>query len=365
MRYNVSKKILRTPHSSVMWRIHHPHWPLHAFPEDIAKYKGQFDEGWDALREKRFQRMVEMGIIDPKWGMSDRDPKVGPFTDEEHKEWRLRCMEVYAAMVDRMDQNIGRIYDTLERTGNLENTVIFFLSDNGGEASILGENIGTKRFTPVEARDGGPMRPGNDPSIMPGPENTYQSYETGWANLSDTPYRKFKMWMYEGGISTPLIVHWPAGITGGGEFRRQTGHVMDIMPTCCELAGVSYPAERNGIPIPPAEGTSLLPAINNENATRGVLFWEHQGHKAVRQGKWKIVAGYNSDWELYDMEADRTELNNLAGQNPGKVDELALMYDEWAVRVGVRPWDVVSEARRAAQLHMDEVTRKYREKHAH
>ncbi|MFC1509304.1 arylsulfatase [Candidatus Omnitrophota bacterium] len=339
-----------------------PHWPLHAFPEDIAKYRGRFNEGWDVLREERFRRMVDMGIVDPEWGISERDAGIGPFDEEEYKAWRIRCMEVYAAMIDRMDQNIGRLVDTLERTGQLDNTVILFLSDNGGEAGILREGIGVKRFTPIAARDGRPMRPGNNPGIMPGPEDTYQSYERGWANLSNTPYRKYKMWVYEGGISAPLIIHWPAGIAAKGEIRRQVSHVLDLMPTCCELAGATYPSDFNGNRIQPSEGISIMPAFSDKPLDRDALFWEHEGHRAVRNGKWKLLSARDSEWELYDMEADRTERNNLAAVYPDIADELRQLYAAWEARCGVQPWSVVSKARSVATKRMDEITRAYRKK---
>lgn len=339
-----------------------PHWPLNAFPEDIAKYKGRFDEGWDKLRVKKFERMVKMGIIDPAWGLSERDPGTYPFDAEEHREWRLRCMEVYAAMVDRMDRNIGRIVDALERTGKLDNTVIIFLSDNGGQDGDREKSIGEKRYTPLAARDGRPMHPGNDPQVMPGPEDTYQSYGTGWASLSNTPYRKFKVWTYEGGISTPLIVHWPSGIKATGELRGQIGHVMDLMPTCCELAGVEYTSEYRGNKIPPHEGVSLVPAFYVQDIERDALFWEHEGHRAVRQGKWKLVAGRDSDWELYDMEIDRTEGNDLSSVYPEKAAELESLYRSWAERCGVKEWGEVSDATRVPVKRMDDITRKYREK---
>ncbi|MHB9028295.1 MAG: sulfatase-like hydrolase/transferase, partial [Candidatus Latescibacterota bacterium] len=339
-----------------------PHFPLHAFPEDIQKYKGRFDEGWDRLREKQHQRMVKMGVIDPAWGLAERDSGTGPFDSEEYKEYRLRGMEVYAAMVDRMDRNIGRIVDALERSGKLDNTVIFFFSDNGGQAGELAKNTGDKRYTPLAARDGRPMRAGNDPGIMPGPEDTYQSIGTGWATLSNTPFRKFKAWTYEGGIASPLIVHWPAGISEKGKFRGQVGHIMDIMPTCCELAGVRYPSERQGNRILPQEGVSLVRALRNEPVDRDALFWEHAGHRAVRRGRWKLVAALDSDWELYDMEADRTEQNNLAASHPDIVTELTSRYAAWVARCGVRPWKEISPATSAESKRQDNITREYRKK---
>ncbi|NND08796.1 MAG: arylsulfatase [Saprospiraceae bacterium] len=343
-----------------------PHFPLHAMPEDIKKYKGRFDKGWDALRDKKFNRMVDMGLIDPKWGLSDRDERTGRLSDEEYPEWRLRAMEVYAAMIDRMDQGIGKIVDALERSGKLDNTVIIFISDNGGQAGNIGTSQGAKRYTPITARDGRPMRAGTIPGLMPGAEDTWQSIGTGWANASNVPFRKFKGWSYEGGISSPLVVHWPAGISARGEIREQVGHVMDIMPTCCELAGAEYPETYQGIPILPVEGTSLVSALRENPDTPVVrntpLFWEHQDHRAVLDRKWKLVAAVGKEWELYDMEADRCEDHNLAVDMPDKLAEMSRMYDEWADRAGVVPWDVVAPARAAASKHVDDLTKIFREK---
>ena len=342
-----------------------PHFPLHAMPEDIEKYKGRFDKGWDAHREAKFKRMVDMGIIDPAWGLSDRDERTGPLSEEDSPEYRIRAMEVYAAMIDRMDQGIGKIVDALDRSGRLDNTLIMFMSDNGGQAGDLNRSQGGKRYTPLTARDGRPMRAGNIPEVLPGPEDTWQNIGTGWANHSDTPFRKFKGWSYEGGIASPMVVHWPDGISARGESRDQVGHVMDIMPTCCELAGADYPETFNGNTIKPAEGTSLVPAFGNNSdspAERGPLFWEHVNHRAVRDGKWKIVDPKTKKWELYDMEADRCEYNDLAEEMPEKVAEMSRMYDEWAARAGVLPYDEVREHVNAAAKHIDDLTKIFREK---
>ena len=191
-----------------------PHWPLHAHEEDIAKYKGRFDEGWDRLREKRMQRLIDMGIIDSSWELSDRDPTQPEWEKVENKEWLLRCMEVYAAQIDRMDQGIGRIIRSLEETGQLENTVIIFLSDNGACAEDIpphatGKELVDLHIAKLKTRKGEEIKFGNHPDTMPGPENTYQSYGQAWANLSNTPFRFYKHWVHEGGIATPFIVHWP------------------------------------------------------------------------------------------------------------------------------------------------------------
>ena len=205
-----------------------PHWPLHAHDEDIAKYKGRFDAGWDTLRERRLQKLIEDGIIHPNWKLTDRDPTQPPWTEAEHREWTLRCMEVYAAQIDRMDQGIGRILAALEETGQLDNTLIIFLSDNGACAEDIPDGVTARELVDqlmiakAKTRAGKPVRLGNDPTLMPGGEDTYQSYGTAWANLSNSPFRLYKHWIHEGGIATPFIVHWPRGIHGKRRAAAQS-----------------------------------------------------------------------------------------------------------------------------------------------
>jgi len=326
-----------------------PHWPLHAPPEDIERYKGRFDEGWDALREQRLERMVEMGLIRPEWKLTPRDPSQPEWTDAENKEWQLRRMEVYAAQIDRMDQGIGRILDALRETGELDNTLVVFLADNGGCAEELPyPDTWISRaglLARLDTCDGRPIRVGNDPESMPGDEETYQSYGVPWANLSNTPFRLYKHWVHEGGISTPFIVHWPAGIAARGELRHQLGQLPDIMATFLDVADAPYPQEFNGHTIPPAEGFSLAPTFDDGPAIRDVLYWEHEGNKAVRRGKWKLVCKYPGPWELYDMDADRSELSDLSAAFPEIVKELAGLHDAWAARCKVMPWAELQELR--------------------
>lgn len=325
-----------------------PHWPLHAHEEDIARYKGRFDAGWDTLREERLARMREMGILDKDWDLSERDADVGPWEDQPHKEWEARRMEVYAAQIDRMDQGIGRILAALKETGQFENTVIVFLADNGGCAEELGGGTESwvKRMTQnppyvgtLETRDGKPIRFGNHPDIIPGGEETYSSYGLPWANVSNTPFRMYKHWVHEGGIATPFILHWPAGVEARGEFRHQPAQLPDVMATFLEIAGTDYPATRDGREVKPLEGASMVPTFTDAPHNREVLYWEHEGNRAVRKGKWKLVAKCNQPWELYDMDADRSELSNLAPDNPGIVDELTRLYQTWAERCHVMEFD--------------------------
>ncbi|MDT8389145.1 MAG: arylsulfatase [Lentisphaeria bacterium] len=325
-----------------------PHWPLHAHEEDIAKYKGRFDAGWDELRKQRRQRMIEMGILKESWKLSERDPDVGPWEDQPHKEWEARRMEVYAAQIDRMDQGIGRITAALKETGQFENTVIVFLADNGGCAEELGGGSDSwvkrmvdrgARVGTTRTRDGRPVRFGNTPDIIPGAEDTYSSYGVPWANVSDTPFRKYKHWIHEGGISTPFIVHWPAGLESKGVLRHQPAQLPDVMATFLDIAGVDYPVEYQGKPIKPLEGVSMVPTFTDQPHGRDVLYWEHHGNRGVREGKWKLVAEKNEPWELYDLEADRTELHDLVEKHPEKVEELKRHYFAWAKRCGVLEFD--------------------------
>lgn len=334
-----------------------PHWPLHAKPADIAKYKGRYDRGWDALREERLRRQNEMGLLDKATALSPRDPAAKPWDDIRNKEWFACRMEVYAAQLDCLDQNVGRVLDTLRAAGRLDNTLVLFLADNGGCAEELGSsgeprNLGgkgplAKALGPDEpqvmrkhplTRAGLPVREGV--GVMAGPADTYLSYGLPWANLSNTPFREFKSYVHEGGISTPLIAHWPARITRHGEFERQPGHLIDLMATCIEISGAAFPREVAGVAIQPLEGVSLVPAFAGKPLERSAPFiWEHQGNRALRLGDWKIVArGPAGAWELYNLASDRSELHNLAAQHPDRLRDLAAQWDEHARRTHVLPW---------------------------
>ena len=327
------------------------HWPLHAKENDIAKYKGRYDAGYTPIREARFEKEKQLRLIDPSWKLS---PQFGDWARATNKAWEARCMEVYAAMIDCMDQGVGRIRAELEKAGQLENTLVLYLQDNGGCAETVGRagrmTRSDKPTLPVIAPDalrvdvrGKQTRSGfpslHGPDIMPGPEDTFIAYGKAWANVSDTPFREYKHRVHEGGISTPLIAHWPARIAARGELRRQPGHLIDIMATCLDVAGAKYPAEFNGNKITPNEGQSLVPAFANQPVTRDGLYWEHEGNRAVRDGQWKLVAKSPAGrWELYDMEKDRTEMNNLADQEPVLVRKLIAKWESYAKRANVLPW---------------------------
>lgn len=342
------------------------HWPMHAKTADMAKYKGKYDAGYEATRAARLKRLRSLGLVDPKWELSPQ--RGGPWKSVEDREFELRCMEVYAAMIDCMDQGIGRLVAELQRTGQLENTLILYLQDNGGCAEPMGrgknKSVARERadkpslpplsdaylqpdMIPKQTRDGYPVRQGY--GVLPGAADTYHGYGEAWANVSNTPYREFKHWVHEGGISTPLIAHWPSGIPADRRnvLESQPAHLIDLMATCVDLADADYPSQFNGQDIQPLEGVSLAPAFSGESLGRSQpIFWEHEGNRAVRDGKWKLVSKHPGGWELFDIAADRTEMRDLASQYPERVSALAAQWKSWADRVGVHPWPVPNAAQR-------------------
>lgn len=300
-----------------------PHWPLHALPEDVDRYRGKYLRGWDRLRLERHERQTGAGIVDKRWPLSPRDANVPAWeslSTREKEEWDLR-MAVYAAQVECMDRNIGRVLDQLRLSGRLDNTLVLFMADNGGCAE---ENIGGES----KAADS-----------VPGGPDSFTSYRTPWANASNTPFRLYKQFTHEGGISSPCIASWANGIPRRGRLDATPGHVMDILPTLLDAAGVQAPRQRQGREVLTLEGRSLLPALRGGRAAeREVTGWEHQGHRAVRSGDWKLVSTYRRPWELYDLTADRTELNDLAARESARVARLQGLYQEWAGHSGVVPW---------------------------
>lgn len=300
-----------------------PHWPLHAWPKDIEKYRGKYMAGWDALRAERHARMIEMGLVDKAWPLTPRDPAAPPWEQVERAkqvDMDLR-MAIYAAQIECMDRGIGRIVDKLRRQGRLDNTLILFLADNGACAEVTPWGFDRK----WDAKLGAP--------------GSWSSYGMSWANASNTPFRLYKHWVHEGGIATPLIAHWPSVIRQKGQLTHQPGHIMDLMATCCDVAGATYPKTRQGTPVIPLEGKSLLPILQGKQRKgHEAICWEHEGNRAVRMGKWKLVSRRPLRWELYDMAADRTEMNNLAAEKPDLVKKMSAMYDDWAKRCHVLPW---------------------------
>lgn len=319
-----------------------PHFPLHAWPEDIAKYEDHYLRGWDVVRAERLERMKKLGLVPADTQLTPRSEWHQPFSGndgvnpawdslpEDRRRDLARRMAVYAAMVARMDAAIGRVLANLKSTGQMDNTLIFFLSDNGAcaEWDPFGFDVATgPKSTNI-------LHAGDDLKTVGGPDS-YISYGSGWANASNTPWRLYKHYGHEGGISTPLVVHWPTGFSSKGEFRTQPGHIKDLMATIVDASGAEYPAD----PIPPMEGRSLMPAFANKPQENGPIFWEHEGNAAVRSGDWKLVRiGRDGPWELYDMKADRTEMNNLAGTRPELAKELAALWESWATRANVKPY---------------------------
>jgi arylsulfatase len=309
-----------------------PHFPLHALPEDIAKYRDKYLAGWEALRIARHARQRELGLTNTT--LSAVEPEVGPpyafpeamaklgtgevnrplpwesLTDEQRR-FQATKMAIHAAMVDRMDQEIGRIIAQLKAMGAYENTLILFASDNGASAEIM-------------VRDGG-----HDQQAAMGSAATYLCLGPGFSSAANTPHRRHKTWVHEGGISTPLIAHWPAGIAAKGELRHSPGHVIDIVPTILELAGATKPTDWKGQPIPPAPGKSLAPAFAKDiTIERPSLWWLHEENKAIRVGDYKLVAAKGDAWALYDLKTDRAEQNDLTAKMPEKAKELADLWQK-------------------------------------
>ena len=329
------------------------HWPMHAFEKDIAKYQGRYDAGYEAIRRERYERMISLGLIDKS--NTELWPMPEGWKETEHWEWDKRNMEVYAAMIDSMDQGIGRIIESLKNTGQFENTLVCYFQDNGGCAEGYGRGgIGGPRaaeptleplsddylqpnMTPTQSRDGFVMRTGK--GSMAGPADTAIGYGKGWATVSNTPFREYKHWVHEGGISTPLIAHWPAKITRKGELETTPSHLVDLMATAVDLADASYPATfHEGQQIHPMEGKSLLPAFVGKKIEREAIYWEHEGNRAVRAGDWKLVAkGAKGKWELYNIAKDRSEQRDLSVEMPGRTKQMAAMWQAYAERSHVLP----------------------------
>ena len=308
-----------------------PHFPLHALPEDIARYKKKYAAGWEAARQARWERIQKLGLVKGSLSAIERDvgppydfpeaiKKLGPgevnrplpwsALTPEQQQFQATKMSIHAAMVDRMDREIGRIVAQLKAMKQLDNTLLFFLSDNGASAEMM-------------VRDDG-----HDPAAEPGSAKTHLCLGPGWSNVANTPFRRHKTWVHEGGISTPLIVHWPAGIKTLGELRNNPGHVVDVVPTILEVATGEDASFKKDDSKPPYHGKSLLPVLTQDNSVeRNSLWWSHEGNRAIRAGDWKLVAAKNESWELYDLTADRSESSNLAVKHSDKVAELARLWE--------------------------------------
>jgi arylsulfatase A-like enzyme len=333
-----------------------PHFPLHAPEEDIRAYDAVYDAGWDELRQGRLRRLHESGVLPSDVLLSDRDPTQKAWVEEPHKAWQTRRMQVYAAQVERMDRGIGRIVDTLADLGHLDNTLILFLSDNGAESMALpvGDPERFRQRTGIlrqKTRDGRTVAIGNSPDVIPGGEDTYASYGRAWANLSNTPFRYYKKWIHEGGIATPFIIHWPARALPSEGIVHEPFQLTDVFPTILEATESSYPRYKSGRAKLPLEGRSLFPVLEGRLSEPATLYWEHAGNAAVRRGRWKLVREFARDWELYDIESDRSELLNVAAENDSVVEELVHAWEEWAKRVGVVPFE--SSVQRYVNMGLD------------
>ena len=345
------------------------HWPMHAPQDAIDQYRGHYNQGWDETRLKRYKRMKELGLVHEDWELTPRDSFVMPWSDDiPDKDWELANMETYAAMTTLMDEGIGRVVSALSANGKLENTLIIYLQDNGACAEELDwifnrpDEKDLKSMKPGElqtamiptiTRDGKPVKLMKDG--WPGPPEGYTAYGLNWANVSNTPFREYKHWVHEGGISSPLIVHWPKEIdpmNSGGQFRSEPTHLIDIMATCIDVGGGTYPTNYNGHNIQPMEGKSLVSSFDNQSLDREAIFWEHEGNRAVRKGKYKLISRASkkhsflwdktdklelSDWELFDMELDRTEMNDIASDHRELVAEMSDMWLAWGKRTGIIP----------------------------
>ncbi|MFL2928020.1 MAG: arylsulfatase [Opitutales bacterium] len=290
-----------------------PHYPLHAWPEDIAKYRGKYKIGWDEIRKQRFKRMNKMGIIGPDHKLTPRASKAWDDLSDEQQDAEDLKMAVYAAMIDRVDQNLGRLFAKVKELGEWDNTLIMFLTDNGACSE----------------------QPNTTPDIPPGPVESYRTVSVGWANASNTPYRKFKSTDYEGGIRTPFIAHWPGVIKPG--MTNQVGHIIDISATFRDITRAKYPKQIQGKKTKPPVGKSLLPIFKgDERKPHKEIFWRFNRANAVRQGDLKVVRA-GKVWELYDLKADPTETNNLAKERPMKTAELSQMWEDWNEECKKRP----------------------------
>jgi arylsulfatase len=307
-----------------------PHFPLQALPDDIARYADRYRDGWETVREARFDRMMNRGLVSgrmsetermlgPPYAFPDQVRELGPGEvtlplpweqlNDVQQSFQATKMAIHAAMIDRMDREIGRILEQLHAMQAFDNTLILFLSDNGASAEIMVRGDG------------------HDPIAALGSEKTHLCLGPGWSTVSNTPFRRHKTWVHEGGISTPLIAHWPAGIKTPGELRHTVGHVIDLVPTVLELAGVERPAAMEGIPVPASPGRSLAASfVKDDPALHESVWWLHEGNRAIRMGQWKAVAAKDQPWDLYDFTTDRSEQSDLAGTHP---EILSRLTDQW------------------------------------
>lgn len=318
-----------------------PHWPLHAWEEDIVKYEGKYKKGWSQTRMDRYEEMRGK-VLDPKWKLTEEDPATPNWNDIQNKEWEDLRMATYSAQIEQMDRGIGKIIEKLKQIGELENTLIMFAADNGGCAEFLAED--SNQPNPNQFNNPGPdgkkVNFGNIPNLRPGPSDTFMSYDLPWANLSNTPFRLFKRWVHEGGISTPFIVHWPKKIQSHGVIDTPV-QFADISPTILDICDSKYPKTYNQKDITPLEGESFFRLFQGKEFNKDKpLCWEHEGNRAVRVGDWKLVSEYPGPWELYNISDDRSETNNLINKEKEIASSLEKKYKDWSSRCGILDWPI-------------------------
>ena len=318
-----------------------PHWPLHAWEEDIVKYEGKYKKGWSQTRMDRYEEMRGK-VLDPKWKLTEEDPATPNWNDIQNKEWEDLRMATYSAQIEQMDRGIGKIIEKLKQIGELENTLIMFAADNGGCAEFLAED--SNQPNPNQFNNPGPdgkkVNFGNIPNLRPGPSDTFMSYDLPWANLSNTPFRLFKRWVHEGGISTPFIVHWPKKIQSHGVIDTPV-QFADISPTILDICDSKYPKTYNQEDITPLEGESFFRLFQGKEFKKDKpLCWEHEGNRAVRIGDWKLVSEYPGPWELYNISDDRSETNNLINKEKEIASSLEKKYKDWSLRCGILDWPI-------------------------
>ncbi len=322
-----------------------PHWPLHARDETIEPYRERYRaQGWNEWRQTRIERQRELGLLPDQWTPAPLQDSIPEWSDVPHKDWQAERMAVYAAQISNVDRGVGRLLDVLRESGQAENTLVMILSDNGAAPnggltpSDRGFGFAPEANNSNWRKDGVSIKPGSGPDLLPGPHDTFAGYGMAWASTSNVPFRDHKQSAYEGGIRTPLIVHWPDGITSQGELTRQPGHVIDIMATCLDVADVRYPAEFQGRHPLPMEGISLVPILRGRRrAGHESLAWKCGKGRAIQMQDWKLVRPHDSQpWELYNLRVDGGETNDLAEQYPDRVQTMTAAYQEWRKRVGAQ-----------------------------
>ena len=316
-----------------------PHWPLHALEDDVEAHLGAYRAGWEVCRAERHERARYAGVVDPSWSIASSDPQVAPWSSADDPAWDDARMAVYAAQITAVDRSVGRIVERLRHHELAEQTLVVFLADNGGCAEVLKEEGTNPERRRALARDGAPVAVGNRTGVTPGGEHTFQSYGQAWAQVSNAPFRRYKRWVHEGGISTPFIAAWP-GVIPSGAIAHDPAHITDLFATFLDVARTPYLSERDGVPVHPLEGRSLRALLTGGSWDREApIFWEHEGNRAVRAGDLKLVAVKGGPWELYRMDRDRTETDDLADRLDRDVRRLSAEWHRWAARTGVVDWD--------------------------